>query len=127
MQIQPFFARFLESQKLPTASTECAKPPAMHTMAYPSDTDFDNCPPVHKFCHNIFKHLGDVLKDPKQAGPETPGQMVTMRYPSDSDTEDGGKMVTMRYPSDSDTEDGGKMVTLRYPSDSDSPDTCRLF
>lgn len=52
--------------------------------------------------------------------------MVTLAYPSDSDTDSkpgapDNNLVTMAYPSDSDADTPGSpiVVTHRYPSDSD--------
>ena len=91
MKILPFFAHFLETQKLPTAPSGCHQPPVMHTLAYPSDSDTDTNP--FKFRPEVLQHLGSALKDANHGcQPEAPGKMVTLRYPSDSDTQDTCKL-----------------------------------
>jgi len=52
------------------------------------------------------------------------GRLVTRKYPSDNDEPRGSqrRLVTRKYPSDSDEpQRGGRVVTYKYPSDNDEP------
>lgn len=88
MKVQPFFARFLETQP----------PNGFVTMKYPSDQE-DN---GSKATVAIATRYPSATVDLGSATKLPAGGMMTMRYPSDN--EDGG-FQTLKYPSDN--EDGG--------------------
>jgi hypothetical protein len=90
MQIQPFFARFLESQKTldSSALTKLTSPASMQTMAYPSDSDTHSGKLLAGVRLDAFRAPG-LQNAPSSGGSQKPGDVVTLAYPSDSDVQEG--------------------------------------
>ena len=114
MEIKPFFARFLDTQKTVAAPALSASnaPATMQTMKYPSDSDSLNPNgggPALKLpsqgllakiaeafrpkARNIAEGIAEGLKEANTKGSGAPGNVVTMAYPSDSDVIGGRKGI----------------------------------
>jgi len=102
MNIKPFFARFLDVQKVATTAKPGLNTPSMQTMKYPSDNDtFDpsdrgyavklrrEALPDPGYAVRLRREAQNLsessLKEAKDCTPAKPGDIVTLAYPSDSD------------------------------------------